>query len=79
LSPTTRSTISSSRTEYVSGCTSPDTSASPRPNVASTTERRRFDVTGSAVNSTPDTSGTSIRCTTTAICTSRWSMPWWSR
>ncbi len=36
----------------------------------------RFDVTGSAVNSTPDASGVTICCTTTAIPTVRWSTPW---
>ena len=68
-------TISPSRTVETSTLTRPETSASPRPTVASTKATFRFDVMGSAVNRTPAASGKTICCTTTAISTVRWSTP----
>jgi hypothetical protein len=51
--------------------TRPATSASPRPKLASIETTLRLPVTGWAVNITPATSGTTIRCTTTAMWTLR--------
>ena len=62
-------TISSSRTLNMSGLTRPDTSASPRPKLASTDSIFRLPLTGSAVNRMPDACGMTICCNTTAMCT----------
>ena len=75
LSPTVLATTSPSRTLKTSAFTRPETSASPSPKLASTVATFRSPVTGSAVNRIPDTSAKTIRCTTTAISTFRWSTP----
>lgn len=41
----------------------------------STVATLRLPVTGSAVKRMPDACGKTIRCTTTAMWTARWSMP----
>ena len=77
LSPRRRSRISPvavSTTKW-SGLTAPETTASPRPRLASMTAWRRLPVTGFAVNRTPETSASTIRCTTTARRTAWGSMP----
>ena len=55
--------------------TSPETTASPSPLLASTTTADRSPVTGSAVNITPANSASTISWTTTAIRTSPGSIP----
>ena len=75
LSPTVLATTLPSRTLKTSALTRPETSASPRPKLASTVTTLRSPVTGSAVNMIPATSAKTIRCTTTAISTVRWSSP----
>ena len=57
--------------DVVVGVSCPDTTPSPSPKTASTTMRSRRPFVGSTVNRTPDTSGSTIRCTTTAIPRSR--------
>ena len=65
FSPAVRSsTVPSRATRYVSGITSPATTASPRPHAAST-RLSSAPVTGFCVNITPATSGASNDCTTT--------------
>ena len=76
LSPSRYSAIvPSPSTTMWSGLTAPDTTASPSPGAASMTVRVRRPVSGSAVNSTPASSASSMRCTTTDSATSWWSMP----
>jgi hypothetical protein len=58
-----------------SGLTAPETTASPRPGLASMTAWRRRPVTGLAVKRTPATSASIIFWITTARRTARWSMP----
>jgi len=62
-----------------SGLTAPETMASPRPGLASITSSVRRPVTGLAVNITPATAASSLRCTATARCTARCWMPRWAR
>ena len=64
-------TIAPARTWYRSAVTSPETRASPRPKLASMETVFRRPVIGSAVNMIPDTSGKTIRWTTTARSTAR--------
>jgi hypothetical protein len=59
--------IAPSRTVKTSAFAVPEMSDSPRPTTASMTLSVRSDVTGSAVNTTPDYRGTSICWTTTAM------------
>jgi hypothetical protein len=56
-------------TVKLSGVTSPDTRADPRPQVPSIATTERSPVTGDRVNKTPAHRGPTIRCTTTAIAT----------
>ena len=49
-----------------SGLTAPETTASPRPGLASMTASCRLPVTGFAVKRTPATAASTIRWTTTA-------------
>ena len=62
-----------------SGVTWPDTTASPKPGLASMTISSRAPVTGLAVNITPAISAGTICCTTTASLIVCWSIPWRSR
>jgi hypothetical protein len=81
LSPT-RTSISSPLdlfTWYRSASTSPLTSASPRPKPASIDTMSRRPLTGSAVNRMPETSGSTMRCTTTLSFTPRWPKPLFAR
>ena len=57
-----------------SGLTEPETTASPRPSAASITVSARRPVKGFAVKRTPAVVAGTIRCTTTANSTVRWSM-----
>jgi hypothetical protein len=59
--------------------TRPETTASPRPGLASITTSFRAPVTGLAVNSTPAVSAAAMRWTTTASFTVAWSSPRCSR
>jgi hypothetical protein len=59
----------------MSGVTSPDTSASPRPRTASITIASCECVTGSTEKATPDRSDCTIRCTGTPMVTDTWSKP----
>ncbi|MCZ7687132.1 MAG: hypothetical protein M5U28_53680 [Sandaracinaceae bacterium] len=66
MSPTTCSRTAPPRERRArSGVTSPDTTASPRPQVPSIT-RSSDPSTGLRVKSTPAQSGAIMRCTTTA-------------
>ena len=62
-----------------SGLTAPETTASPRPGLASMTASCRRPVTGFAVNRTPATAASTIRWTTTASDTVEGLIPWVAR
>jgi len=78
LTPTRRPVISpvTLLTVKLSGVTSPDTRAEPRPQVASIATTERSPVTGLRVNITPAERGDSIRCTTTPMARPSSPMPW---
>jgi hypothetical protein len=63
-------------TVKLSGVTSPDTRAEPRPQVASIATTERSPVTGLRVNITPAERGDSIRCTTTPMARPSSPVPW---
>ena len=75
FAPRARVTAPAASTTRWSGSTWPDTSASPKPNVASITVSPRAPVSGFTVNRTPLTSAGTSRCTTTARATSSCGMP----
>ena len=62
-----------------SGLTAPDTTASPRPGMASITASCRRPVTGLAVKRTPATAASTIAWTTTANATAEGAIRWVAR
>ena len=72
-------TIAPERTWYRSAVTRPETSASPIPKLASMETVSRRPVIGSAVNMIPETSGRTIRWTTTERSTERCGKPFVAR
>ena len=50
--------------------------AAPIPKLDSMTTSPRSPVTGFAVKATPETSDRTMCCTTTAMRTEEWAMPW---